>query len=68
MHAGTDWLRIIFDEAGLDPAFTIRKTYADVLIARLAAKLGWNSVSYDAAKAEADRNSPRTHRVHGMAA
>ena len=23
------WLRIIFDEAGFDPAFTIRKTYAD---------------------------------------
>jgi hypothetical protein len=40
------WLRIIFDEAGLDPAFTIRRTHADVLIAQLAAKLGWDSASY----------------------
>ena len=30
------WLRIIFDEAGLDPTFTIRRTHADVLIAQLA--------------------------------
>ena len=35
------WLRIIFDEAGLDPAFTIRRTHAHMLIARLATKLGW---------------------------
>jgi hypothetical protein len=42
------WLRIIFDEAGLDPAFTIRRTDADVLTSQLAAKLGWDSVSYDA--------------------
>ena len=40
------WLRIIFDEAGLDPAFTIRRTYAHMLIARLAAELGWASASY----------------------
>ena len=46
------WLRIIFDEAGLDPAFTIRRTYAHMLIARLAMKLGWDSASYEAAKAE----------------
>ena len=57
------WLRIIFDEAGLDPAFTIRRTYADVLTSQLAAKLGWDSASYEAAKSEADRNSPRAHRA-----
>jgi hypothetical protein len=57
------WLRIIFDEAGPDPAFTIRRTHADVLVAQLAAKLGWDSASYGAAKAEADRISPRTHRA-----
>ena len=61
------WLRIIFDEAGLDPAFTIRRTYADVLTSQLAAKRGWNSASYEAAKSEADRISPRTHRAEADA-
>jgi hypothetical protein len=61
------WLRIIFDEAGLDPAFTIRRTYADVLIAQLARKRGWDSASFEAAKSEADRNSPSTHRAEADA-
>jgi hypothetical protein len=61
------WLRIIFDEAGPDPTFTIRRTHADVLIAQLATKLGWDSASYEAAKAEADRISPRTHRAEADA-
>jgi hypothetical protein len=57
------WLRIVFDEAGLDPAFTIRRTHADVLLAQLAAKLEWDSASYEASKIKADRISPRTHRA-----
>jgi hypothetical protein len=57
------WLRIIFEEAGPDPAFTIRRTRADVLVAQLAAKVGWDSASYEAAKAEADCTSPRAHRA-----
>jgi hypothetical protein len=61
------WLRIIFDEAGLDPVFTIRRTDAEVLTSRLAMKLGWDSASYEAAKSEADRNSPRTHRAEADA-
>jgi hypothetical protein len=61
------WLRIIFDEAGLDPAFTIRRTYADVLTSQLAAKRGWDSSSYEAAKSEADHISPRTHRAEADA-
>jgi hypothetical protein len=61
------WLRIIFDEAGLDPAFTIRRTDADVLTSQLAAKLRWDSASYEAAKSEADRISPRTHRAEADA-
>jgi hypothetical protein len=61
------WLRIIFDEAGLDPAFTIRRTYAHMLIARLAMKLGWDSASYEAAKSEADRISPKMHRAEADA-
>jgi hypothetical protein len=60
------WLRIIFDEAGPDPA-TIRRTHADVFMAQLAAKLGWDSASYEAAKAESDRISPRTHRAEADA-
>jgi hypothetical protein len=61
------WLRIILDEAGQDTTFTIRRTRADVLIAQLATKLGWDSVSYEAAKAVADRISPRTHRAEADA-
>jgi hypothetical protein len=61
------WLRIIFEEAGSDPAFTIRRTHADVLITQLAVKLGWDSGSYEAAKAEVDRISPRTHRAEADA-
>jgi hypothetical protein len=61
------WLRIIFDEAGLDPTFTIRRTHAEVLIAQLVTKLGWDSASYEAAKAIADRISPRTHRAEADA-
>jgi hypothetical protein len=61
------WLRIIFEEAGPDPAFTIRRTHADVLVAQLAVKHGWDSASYEAAKAEADRISPRTHRAEADA-
>jgi hypothetical protein len=61
------WLRIIFEEAGPDPAFTIRRTLADVLITQLAVKLGWDSASYEAAKAEADHISPRTHRAEADA-
>jgi hypothetical protein len=61
------WLRIIFGEAGLDPTLTIRRTHADVLTSQLAAKFGWDSASYEAAKLEADRNSPRTHRAEADA-
>jgi hypothetical protein len=61
------WLRIVFGEAGLHPTFTIRRTHADVLTSQLAAKLGWDSASYGAAKAEADRISPRTHRAEADA-
>ena len=57
------WLRIVFDEAGLDPAFTIRRLHANVLMSQLAAKLGWDSAGYKAATTEVTRTSPRTHRA-----
>ena len=53
------WLRIIFGEAGSDPAFTIQRTHADVLMAQLAAKLGWDS-------ARSSINSARRSLSHGF--
>ena len=38
-----------------------------MLIARLAMKLGWDSASYEAAKSEADRISPKMHRAEANA-
>jgi hypothetical protein len=43
------------------------RTHADVLTSQLAATLGWDSASYEAAKSEADRISPRTHRAEADA-
>lgn len=61
------WLRIVFDEAGLDPAFTIRQFRADLLIDQLSARLGWGDAAYKAAKTEADRICPRAHRAEADA-
>ena len=61
------WLGIIFDEAGLEPTFTVRRTHAEVLIAQLVVRLGWDSIRYQAAKIDADRVSPRTHRAEADA-
>ena len=61
------WLRIIFDEAGLAPAFTIAKRHAIEILAEFAAKRGWDRASYEAAKAEAVRVSPRAHRAQADA-
>jgi hypothetical protein len=57
------WLRIIFDEAGPEPTFTIQRLHANVLMSQLAAKLGWDSAGYEAAKTEVARMSPKTHRA-----
>jgi hypothetical protein len=61
------WLRTIFGEADCDPAFTIRRTHADVLIGDLAVKRGWTLAAYEAAKEEASRLAPRTHRAEADA-
>ena len=34
------WLRLLFDAAGLDPTFTIRRTDARILISQVAADRG----------------------------
>jgi hypothetical protein len=61
------WLRIIFGEAELQPAFTVQMVNANRLTAELASKLGWNEPGYESAKAEAVRRSPKTHRAEADA-
>jgi hypothetical protein len=61
------WLRTIFGEADSDPSFTIRRTHADVLIGNLAVARGWTLAAYEAAKEEAARLAPRTHRAEADA-
>jgi hypothetical protein len=59
------WLRITFNEAGLEPAFTIEKRHAMVMIVQFAAS--WGGTRPPAAKAEADVVSPTTHRAEADA-
>ncbi len=61
------WLRIVFDEAGLEPAFTIRRFHADLMIAQFAARRGWDDAALQSAKVEAERISPRMHRAEADA-
>lgn len=57
------WLEQIFEAAWLDPAFTVRRTDAGVLIQQLVG----DRAQYLAAKRRASRMSPRTHRAEGDA-
>lgn len=61
------WLRIVFEDGGLDPAFTIRRMHADVLIGNLAVKGGRTLAAYEAAKDEISRLAPRTRRAEADA-
>jgi hypothetical protein len=61
------WLRCLFEEAGLDPSFTIRRMDAQVLIAELAANRGLYADAYVQAKAVAARLAPRMHRAEADA-
>jgi len=61
------WLRILFDEAGGDPAFTIRRLHADELIGSLAVARGWNLAAYETTKDNVARLAPRTHRAEADA-
>jgi hypothetical protein len=47
----------------VEPTFTMRQLNAEKLIARLAAKCGWNGAGFEAAKAEAARVAPKMHRA-----
>jgi DNA polymerase III epsilon subunit-like protein len=57
------WLRQVFDEAGLEPAFTIRRFDAIRLIVQLAAGRGITKGRFASAQREAQRLAPRTHRA-----
>ena len=61
------WLRPLFDTAGLDPTFTIRRTDARILIWRVAADLGMDEATYARAKALAEELAPRRHRAEADA-
>ncbi len=61
------WLRLMFDEAGVDPGFVIRRMHADVLMRQLAPTRGWTSPGYESSKREAARACPRTHRAEADA-
>lgn len=61
------WLRQVFDAAGVDPAFTIRRVDARVLIAQRAAKIGLGEDAFTRVKAEANALAPRRHRAEADA-
>jgi len=55
------WLRLLFDAAGFEPTFTIRRTDARVLISQAAADRGLDEAAYARAKALATETAPRRH-------
>ena len=57
----------LFDEAGVEPAFQLRRTAAEALISAHAAKLGLSADAYDRAKREAASKAPRRHRAESDA-
>jgi DNA polymerase III epsilon subunit-like protein len=61
------WLRLLFDAAGIDPTFTIRRTDATVLISRAAAERGMSEAAYERAKGMAAELAPRRHRAEADA-
>jgi hypothetical protein len=61
------WLRQLLKAAGCDPEFTICQTNANVLMAQVAQKLGWNATRYEAAQEEANRLAPHIHRAESDA-
>jgi hypothetical protein len=55
------WTRQIFDEAGVDPTFTLRRMDANVLLERAIADRGFDLARYRRVKEEAERH--RRHRA-----
>ncbi len=61
------WLMRMFEEAGDDPAFTIRRTHADIVMGERAARFGWDGPGLARVTAEALQLAPRTHRAEADA-
>lgn len=61
------WLRLLFDAAGFEPTFAIRRTDVRVLISRVATERGMDEVAYGRAKALATEMAPRRHRAEADA-
>jgi hypothetical protein len=61
------WLMRMFDEAGDHPAFIIRRTDANVLIAEHATQFGWEGRSLERVRDEALQLAPRMHRAEADA-
>ena len=61
------WLRLLFDAAGCEPAFTIRRTDARVLISQAAVHSGLDEAAYAHAKGLAIEMAPRRHRAEADA-
>ena len=50
------WTRQIFDDAGVDPTFTLRRMDANVLLERAIADRGFDLARYRRVKEEAERH------------
>lgn len=61
------WLRMLFEDAGEEPAFTVCRTSAEVLIAQRARELGLSDDQLADIVAEAERAAPRAHRAEADA-
>ena len=61
------WVRQLFDGAGSEVDFTIRRIDADVLIRKLAIDRGMDPDAYEQAVLRASRLSPRQHRAEADA-
>jgi len=58
-----NWLRLMFDAAGFEPVFTIRRMLADLLIAQRAAAVSIPAEVFKVLLAKAGDTIPRTHRA-----
>jgi hypothetical protein len=61
------WLRLLFDAAGLEPTFIVRRTDARALISRVADDRGLDEAAYARAKTKVADLAPRRHRAEADA-
>jgi hypothetical protein len=61
------WLNQLFDAAGLEPTFQLRRMLADLYIDANARRLGLDQPAIDTLHSRADEVAPRTHRAEADA-